>query len=143
MPTLSNPKHERFTQALAKGETADAAYVTAGYKANRHNAAALARSQHISTRLAELLERVAIRTEMTIASVTERLLRIADVAEKTGIETDEETGVTTGSSSKHLSVARAALMDAAKLNGLVTDKVDMNAKHGLNDEMAAWLDRRS
>ena len=143
MPALKNAKHERFAQELAKGETADAAYVTAGYRENRHNAAALGRSQHISTRVAELLERVAIRTELTIAAVTDRLLRIADVAEQTGISTDEETGETTGSSSKHLSVARAALMDAAKLNGLVTDKVDMNAKHGLNDEMAAWLDRRS
>ena len=32
MPTLQNPRHERFAQELAAGKTADAAYVLAGYK---------------------------------------------------------------------------------------------------------------
>ena len=31
MPTLQNPRHERFAQELATGQTADAAYVLAGY----------------------------------------------------------------------------------------------------------------
>ena len=52
MPILANPKHEAF----ARGSSAAAAYVEAGYKANRHNAAALARKQHISTRVNELQE---------------------------------------------------------------------------------------
>ena len=33
MPTLRNPRHERFAQELATGKTADAAYVLAGYRA--------------------------------------------------------------------------------------------------------------
>ena len=41
MPILANPKHEAFAQGLARGSSAAAAYVEAGYKANRHNAAAL------------------------------------------------------------------------------------------------------
>ena len=41
MPTLRNPRHERFAQELATGKTADAAYVLAGYKENRSNAARL------------------------------------------------------------------------------------------------------
>jgi hypothetical protein len=56
MATLTNPRHEDFAQALARGMSASAAYVEAGYKANPHNAAALAREKHIRTRVAELQE---------------------------------------------------------------------------------------
>ena len=41
-PALKNPRHEAFAQAGARGMSASAAYVEAGYKANRHNAAAAA-----------------------------------------------------------------------------------------------------
>jgi phage terminase small subunit len=37
VPTLRNPRHERFAQELAAGKTADAAYVLAGYRENRSN----------------------------------------------------------------------------------------------------------
>ena len=56
MPMLKNPRHEAFAQALARGMSATAAYVEAGYKSNRHNAAALAREKHIRTRVTELQE---------------------------------------------------------------------------------------
>src|SRR6516225_4596290 len=56
MPALKNPRHEALAQALARGMSASAAYVEAGYKANRHNAAALAREKHIRTRVTELQE---------------------------------------------------------------------------------------
>jgi hypothetical protein len=56
MPILTNPRHEAFAQALARGEPAVKAYVEAGYKENRHNAATLARKQHILTRVGELQE---------------------------------------------------------------------------------------
>jgi len=46
MPVLSNPRHEAFAQALARGLPATAAYVEAGYKANAGNACSL-KSQHI------------------------------------------------------------------------------------------------
>jgi phage terminase small subunit len=53
MPILENPRHEAFAQGLARGSSAAAAYVEAGYKPNCHNAAALARKQRISTRANE------------------------------------------------------------------------------------------
>ena len=56
MPALGNARHESFAQALARGLSAAAAYVEAGYKENRHNAATLARKQHILTRADELRE---------------------------------------------------------------------------------------
>ena len=61
MPALTNAKHERFAQELAKGKTADDAYVEAGYKPSRANASTLRTKQNISARVAELLERAAAR----------------------------------------------------------------------------------
>ena len=46
---LRNPRHERFSQELATGKTSDAAYVLAGYRANRSNAARLSASRNIET----------------------------------------------------------------------------------------------
>lgn len=129
MPVLSNTKHERFAQALAKGETADAAYVLAGYEENRGNATRLKANESVLARVAELQERVAVRTEITVAGITERLLKLADTAEATGITKDPETGEVKASSPKHLGVARSALMDAAKLNGLVVEKGEHEHKH--------------
>lgn len=115
VPALPNPKHERFVQELAKGKTADEAYKSAGYSANRHNAAALARKEHISTRLAEIQERAATRVEITVADITKRLLKIATKGEKSN-------------DAPMLSVARASLMDAAKLNGLIVDTSKVEAE---------------
>jgi phage terminase small subunit len=70
MPVLPNPKHERFAQELAKGKTADASYVIAGYNEHRSNAASLGRKKHILARVAELLERA--RTIEVVA--TERAI---------------------------------------------------------------------
>jgi hypothetical protein len=66
MAALSNHKHELFAQALAKGETADAAYVMAGYKENRGNAATLKANQNIADRVAELLDLSKLRAELGI-----------------------------------------------------------------------------
>ena len=66
MPILANPKHEAFAQGLARGSSAAAAYVEAGYRENRHNAATLARKQHISARVVELQEgQLAIHQQAT------------------------------------------------------------------------------
>lgn len=109
MPTLSNARHERFAQELAKGKSQTDAYVTAGYKDNRSAAHRLAADVNICGRVAEIAERVQVRTEITAADITARLLAIATKAEKS---TDAPM----------LQAARASLMDAAKLNGLVIDK---------------------
>lgn len=110
MPALSNPKHERFAQLRAKGLTADDAYAEAGYSPNRQNAHRLTTNDDILRRVAELQERAAQRTEITVAGITERLLAIATKGEA-------------ASDAALLAVARASLMDAAKLNGLIVDKV--------------------
>lgn len=121
MPALENTRHERYAQELAKGKSQTEAYEAAGYKLSRSAAARLSADVNICARVAELAERVAQRTEITAEQITARLMRIADVAEKTGI-TLGETGEPTESSSRHLSVARAALIDVAKINGHIVDR---------------------
>lgn len=119
MAALTNPKHERFAQALAKGSTATDAYAEAGYKPHDSNAARLSGNDRIQARVTELLERAAHRVEISVATVTERLLKIAEKGEGSA-------------EAPLLSVARAALMDAAKLNGLVPEKkpdVEVNVQN--------------
>jgi phage terminase small subunit len=71
MPTLQNPRHERFAQELATGKSADAAYALVGYRANRSNAARLSANQDIERRVAEIqsvgAELAAITVETLIA----------------------------------------------------------------------------
>lgn len=109
MPPLSNAKHERFVQEIAKGRTQEDAYETAGYKPSRSNASVLRTNKNIQARLAEIQQRAAVRTEITVASISENLARLSGKAELLG-------------DSAGISVARAAQMDIAKLNGLIVDK---------------------
>ena len=77
MPVLENARHERFAQALAKGKSQAEAYADAGYKPSEPNASRLTSNDKVQARLSELQERAATRTEITVASITERLLAIA------------------------------------------------------------------
>lgn len=76
MPVLPNQKHERFAQALALGKSADEAYVSAGYKANRGNAATLKANQSILDRVSELTSKGAERAEIDVARVLKELVRL-------------------------------------------------------------------
>jgi hypothetical protein len=109
MPVLPNAKHERFSQELAKGKSQAEAYESAGYKPDSGAASRLSGNVSIQARVAEIMERGAIRAEVSVASITERLIRISEKGEKLG----EPAG---------LSVARQAAMDAAKLHGLIVEK---------------------
>lgn len=129
MPPLDNPKHERFAQELAKGKTADEAYAEAGYSPDRGNACRLTANDNVAARVAEIQERAAIRAEISVASVTENLMRLAQKGEQLA----EAPG---------LSVARAAWMDAAKLNGLVVDK-SLSATTTVEDMLDAIAARRA
>lgn len=114
MPVLPNPRHERFVHLLFEGKSADKAYVEAGYKANRHNAAALAREEHIATRLAELQTKVAERTLITVHSLTDEL----------------EEARTIAIAEKQTSAAVAATLGKAKLHGLLIDKKQHTGANG-------------
>lgn len=88
MPTLKNPRHEKFAQGLSRGLTADQAYQDAGFKANRGNAATLKQKQSIQDRVAELLARAETieqkATEKAIESLGITKERIASELAKIG-----------------------------------------------------------
>jgi ribonucleotide reductase alpha subunit len=109
MPALKNARHERFAQELAKGAAASHAYAAAGYKPSDQAASRMTRNIKVAARIEELKERAAERTVVTVANLTDRLLKIAEKGEAS-------------TEAPMLSVARASIMDAAKLNGLVIDR---------------------
>ena len=84
MPALSNPRHERFAQELAKGKSALEAHEEAGYTPNRGNASTLANDQSILKRVAELQERGAIKAEVTAASLIEEAEQVRAAALEAG-----------------------------------------------------------
>ena len=79
--TLANPltnlRHERFAQALARGKTATEAYVLAGYKANDGNASRMKGNERISARVQEIVGRGAERAEVSLERVLRELKAIA------------------------------------------------------------------
>ena len=66
MPSLKNPRHERFAQELAQGKSQVEAYELAGFKPHRGNASKLAQEQNILERVAEIQsERAEIEIQAT------------------------------------------------------------------------------
>jgi hypothetical protein len=130
---LKNARHERFAQELAKGKSQSEAYKSAGYSATGNAAesaaARLVRNVQVSGRVGQLKARAAERAVVTVESITQRLLSIAEKGEG-----KEDASL--------LSVARASLMDAAKLNGLIIDRskvgIDLS---DLSEEDLDALDR--
>jgi len=129
MPILANARHERFAQELAKGKSQAEAYEAAGYSPSEPNASRMTRNDKVQARVAELQTKGAERTALTIETVTNRLLLIADKAEALS----EASG---------LAVARAAMMDAAKINGLIVERSEnVNINHAISGDLpteAEW-----
>lgn len=109
MPVLENSRHERFAQEIARGRRLSEAYADVGYRPDPGNAWRLRNNVRVAGRIAEIQSRAAARAEVTLAGVTEKLLAIAGAGEALG-------------GAAGLAVARAALMDVAKLNGLVVER---------------------
>ena len=103
MPALSNPRHEAFAHARARGASAAAAYREA-FGVASSNTSRLSRDENVQARLEELKAERALMERVELTAVTRSLLQIADTA-----------GAMT--SAAGLAVARAALMDVARLNG--------------------------
>src|SRR5258708_34341493 len=75
--TLTNLRHERFAQALARGKTATEAYLLAGYKANDGNASRMKGNERISARVQEIVGRAAEQAEVSLERVLRELKAIA------------------------------------------------------------------
>jgi phage terminase small subunit len=76
MAVLKNAKHEAFAQALAKGQSASEAYVTAGYKESRSAASRLSTNVNVEARVAELVHKGAEKAEASIARTLQELSRL-------------------------------------------------------------------
>ena len=111
MPVLKNPKWERFAQELAKGRSQVEAYERAGYKPDSGAANRLSGNVSIQARVAELQNKVAERTEITLQSLLEDAERIQRGAERDGQWT----------------AANAALQSKAKLAGKWIDRHEHGA----------------
>lgn len=117
------PKQEAFARAYIETGNASEAYRRAYDAGNmkpetiNRNAKALLDNNKIATRLEEYRKEVAKRTLVTAELLTDRLMRLAQKGE----DKDTEPG---------FSVARASLMDVAKLNGLIVDKAELAGKDG-------------
>lgn len=78
---LSNPKHEKFVQAIARGTTQSEAYVAAGYSKEgaEQSASRLAQRPDIQARLAELRKEItASLTDCSIREVETRVRALQD-----------------------------------------------------------------
>jgi len=88
MPVLTNAKHERMAQALAKSHSADKAYAVAGYKPHRGNAARLSANESIKARVAELqqkhVEKVHEFAAINVREQMHKLMGIIDDARAAG-----------------------------------------------------------
>lgn len=126
---LKNARQERFAQELAKGCSQVEAYELAGYKPDRGAATRLSANVSVAGRVRELKERAAEKAVVTVENLTERLLAIAKKGED-------------AADAPLLSVARASLMDAAKLNGLIVDRSKVGFDFsGLSEEDLDALER--
>jgi phage terminase small subunit len=115
---LTNAKHEKFAQALAKGKTQVDAYAAAKYAATgkvaEANASRLLRNAKVAARVAELLERAANRAECTVADIARQLDEDREFARNL----------------QNPSAAISATMGKAKVLGLVVDKAELTGKDG-------------
>lgn len=130
MATLTNNRHERFAQELAKGEVPERAFELAGYKAHRQNAHRLMTKDDITARVAELKERAAIKCELTIADLVQEL--------------EEARAAARSADTVQASAMVTATMGKAKLLGLVVDKQqDVTPPDDRRDALARRLARLS
>lgn len=117
MSKLKNGRHERFAQALATGRKAEEAFHLAGYrecgKAAEKRIARLQADENIRKRADAIGKGIAEKNPVTVAMLTEGLLRIARDCETSDAATAKN-------------VARSAYMDIARLNGLVGERNEGN-----------------
>lgn len=131
MPALDNPRHERFAQELAKGKSQGEAYVEAGYKPDYGAASRLSGNVKVQARVAELLERGAVRAEVTVQSILDELEEARQLAKQLG----------------QTAAAVSASMGKAKVRGLIIDKKETGAPGDFDrmddDELADFIKREA
>src|SRR5450631_1805676 len=117
MPILENPRHELFAQELAKGNSSSEAYVLAGYKPSRKNAARLRANEGVKARLAELQAVAARSTAITIESICAEL----DQANRVAMSRGQAAAMVSASTLR------------AKLGGLMIERVEVGGPNAFDE----------
>lgn len=111
---LKNDQYERIAQELAKGSADYDAYRAAGYKGSRPAASQIINREDIQARVAELLQRAAVRAETTVADIARQL------------DEDREKAAELGQAGAMVS----ASMGKAKVLGLIVDRQELSGRNG-------------
>jgi hypothetical protein len=132
MPILTNPRHEKFAQQLAAGNSASKAYAQEGYRQCRQNAARLITNDSVLARVSEMQAVAAKKSEVTVESLLDELEHARERAD--GFD--------------QLSAAVKAISEKIKLSGLLVQKVEVGGPGSFDscesiedvaDEMMAQL----
>lgn len=106
MAPLKNIRQERFCQLVIQGMPPYRAYPSAGYAANHGAPYRLKDNVRVKARLGELTKGLAMKTRVTVESITAELDRVAAGAEE----------------AKQYGAAKGAIETKAKLHGLLVDR---------------------
>lgn len=109
---LNDARHEKFAQLLTEGRSQLEAYVDAGYKPQKSNAARLASRPDVAARVTWLKSVVAERTANTTEGIVRQLDEDRQLARNRG----------------NASAAVAATMAKAKVLGLIRKQNQMDLK---------------
>ncbi|MDO9364621.1 MAG: hypothetical protein Q7T60_16965 [Sphingopyxis sp.] len=121
MPALANPRHERFSQELAKGKSATEAMEAAGYGDPR-NSTRLTKNDEIAARVVELQERAATNVVISREWVIEQLVE----------------NVTKAKAQGDIGPSNQALQLLGKEIGMFVDRSEnVNINHDVSDRPAS------
>jgi len=111
MPALKNARQERFCQLVKQGLPPYRAYPMAGYRPHNGEPYRLRENPRVKRRLAELTRSLAMKTKVSVESLT-----------------DELDAVTKGAvAAEQYGAARGAIETKAKLHGLLVERKESGA----------------
>ncbi|MBN8648377.1 MAG: terminase small subunit [Caulobacterales bacterium] len=77
---LSNPKHEKFAQSIARGLSQEKAYIEAGYKGDRSAASRMSTNVNILRRVKEIQNDTQLRNNIEIDDIIDELEKTRKLA---------------------------------------------------------------
>lgn len=142
---LKNHRHELFAQARLAGQTIDAAYQSAGFKANSGNAARLNGNESVRKRIEELQSAAAGQAVLSKTWVIDRLMQVVERCMQAEPVKDSK-GIPTGEYVFNATGANKALELLGKEEGMFVDKSESVVTHKheetIDDVQAAVKARR-
>ena len=110
MPTLQNPRHEKFAAELAAGKSAAEAYALCGYKPNYGNCIRLKGNERVKARVDEILQESTKKIVEHIEYTRDALLFELEKARQLALKRGQA------------SAAVQCTMGKAKILGLIIDR---------------------